>query len=1054
MDTSTIINNRYTIIKELGHGAMGEVFLVADSLFNSRKVALKSIKRDIIDDEVITVFKKEFDVMTRLQHPNLVRVHDFGYDERSDRYYITMEYVDAPSIADMINNKQTFTQDHILDCLVDLCRAIDFIHSRNIIHRDIKPDNILLQDNKALLIDFGLADLGKSDNLIKGTVMFMAPEVLKKNAGPAADIFSLGIILLQVLIDAPFYQDLITREIVVTLLDSEKYHRIYLENLKLLHDSPFYPLIKKMTAYKPQDRPINGAAIIDEINTIFNKTYTIETEQTRQAYIMGTGFVGREKEVNLLCDTLNADDGKAVLVHGSPGIGKTRLFGEFKKFCLLNNVVYLEGNCYEHVTRHYGPITQILDESFYRADKTLLENYGKELKKIVPEHPCLRDITMNPRLEPRQEQVVVNRAIVEYIIAFAGSMNTRTVLYLNDMQWADEASCRVLKLLRKKIPHDASPSLHLYLSSRTNSPCADEQPADDEILPVNLTPFNDNHVKAFIYATFGTKNIGRALNRGIPAIRKMVGGNPFFLQELIKTLVEHHVLKRDTTGWELITSLDQVHIPASLHELVKRHLNNLSLSKQEKQVLNLLSLIDRAITHQELNTLIKMEFLSLLKLKDRELIKTDISENMVYFQIAHDIIRNQIADGIDNVKEQHEYIADGFVNLHKANLSPYLDEIAYHYAQSGNREKACEYLEKAALQAKDNYDNKHALDLFNRLLSILGDEDTIKKIEVLINKGEILRLFCSWNESLKMLKDALEQAEACNAELLYAKAAVMLSITYQRMSNTNEGLVFLEKAREVYTRLGDKPGLAYTYNAFGIKHYILYEYQKALDFHNKSLAICREIGDASLMGRNYINMAYVMYSKGEFTTALTCLDKFSESNRDANIHNLETISIAKYVYGNTYKAMNQFTEALSYYDESIHLSKKIELKSLVNVIYLEKIEIYLAQEDHDNARAYCDLVRRYTDRVKDPLTQARLSLLTARLLHIEHDDEKAVTLLHEAASIMSEEGLDAEISYELWKTTGEEQYRLKSLAQYTALYNKTGYYLSQQRMNELKKNTG
>jgi len=139
-----LINNRYKIIKKLGEGGMGAVYLAEDKLYN-QKVALKTIRKEIARQEIIDRFKVEFEVMTRLKHPNLAMVYDFGFDGETQNYFITMEYVEGATL----RRFETFARlEVILDIFVNLLRAIEFIHSRKILHRDIKPENIMIITEK------------------------------------------------------------------------------------------------------------------------------------------------------------------------------------------------------------------------------------------------------------------------------------------------------------------------------------------------------------------------------------------------------------------------------------------------------------------------------------------------------------------------------------------------------------------------------------------------------------------------------------------------------------------------------------------------------------------------------------------------------------------------------------------------------------------------------------------------------------------------------------------------------------------------------------------
>ena len=154
-----VINKRYRIIDKLGEGAMGAVYLAEDSLYSMRQVALKTIHKYMLNRKVIKQFRQEFEIMSRLKHPNLTGVYNFDQNQADLSYFISMEYVKGVNLQDWLSANTLIDIQTKLSVFVSLLRAIEFIHSRNIIHCDLKPANILINpaDNEVKVADFGLA---------------------------------------------------------------------------------------------------------------------------------------------------------------------------------------------------------------------------------------------------------------------------------------------------------------------------------------------------------------------------------------------------------------------------------------------------------------------------------------------------------------------------------------------------------------------------------------------------------------------------------------------------------------------------------------------------------------------------------------------------------------------------------------------------------------------------------------------------------------------------------------------------------------------------------
>jgi len=210
---------KYSIVGELGRGAMGIVYKGVDP-YIGRTVAIKTVRFDVISglheqEEAIQRFIREAHSAGILSHPNIVTIYDVGEDEGLT--YIAMEYIDGKSLEELITSGQRFSLDEIVNLMTQIGDALDYAHQKGIIHRDIKPGNILIDtEGKAHLVDFGIARISTSTltqtGMSLGTPNYMAPEqIAGKRVDHRADIFSLGTILYELLTnEKPFQGDSFT----------------------------------------------------------------------------------------------------------------------------------------------------------------------------------------------------------------------------------------------------------------------------------------------------------------------------------------------------------------------------------------------------------------------------------------------------------------------------------------------------------------------------------------------------------------------------------------------------------------------------------------------------------------------------------------------------------------------------------------------------------------------------------------------------------------------------------------------------------------------------
>lgn len=202
IDSGTVVGH-YRIVREIGTGGMGEVYL-AEDIELGREVALKFLREDICRDEGSRIrFKREAQAAAKLNHPNIVTIYEVA--EYRERPYLAMENVAGRSCRDVIKCGDCGLED-IVDFAVQICDGLREAHEAGVIHRDVKPSNIIL-DNKGRcrLLDFGLADIQGTEKITKtgfaiGTLGYMSPEQVEgKHADQRSDIFSLGVVLYEMI---------------------------------------------------------------------------------------------------------------------------------------------------------------------------------------------------------------------------------------------------------------------------------------------------------------------------------------------------------------------------------------------------------------------------------------------------------------------------------------------------------------------------------------------------------------------------------------------------------------------------------------------------------------------------------------------------------------------------------------------------------------------------------------------------------------------------------------------------------------------------------------
>src|SRR5258707_11738541 len=209
IDPDTIIDGRYRVLSRLGSGGMADVYLAHDQLLG-REVAVKVLHQHFAaDHEFVERFRREASSAAALSHPNIVGIFDRG--EWNGTYYIAMEYVAGRSLKSIVRETGPLDPAVAIDIVIQILRAAQFAHKRGVIHRDLKPHNVILdEDGRVRVTDFGIARAGASDMTLTGSIMgtaqYLSPEQAQGYpVSAASDLYSVGVILYELLTGAvPF----------------------------------------------------------------------------------------------------------------------------------------------------------------------------------------------------------------------------------------------------------------------------------------------------------------------------------------------------------------------------------------------------------------------------------------------------------------------------------------------------------------------------------------------------------------------------------------------------------------------------------------------------------------------------------------------------------------------------------------------------------------------------------------------------------------------------------------------------------------------------------
>ena len=766
MTDLSLLKNRYKLIRELGEGGMGIVYEGHDELLD-RPVAVKLLSetsQSRLGSQGRSRLLHEAQAAARLNHPNIVGIYDAGEDQGTS--FIVMELIQGESLYD----HKPKSIDEVLSIGRQICAALDHAHSHGIIHRDLKPENVLVTlDGTVKLTDFGLARSFSSrvslDGMVVGTVFYLAPEAaLHKGYDGRVDLYSLGVILYELSAGMlPFTADdplaVVSQHLYAPVVPPRAHNPDIPEGLDAL--------IVQLLSKEPDDRPASAGEVWQMLELLetaqkLGMRKTPETAYTMLDRISRGRLVGREREMAQLSAAwrqASAAQSSVVFISGEPGIGKTRLARELVAQALISGGRVLTGTCYAEGGAPYDPFPQIIRQAFESSEiEAPIPRYVlADLLQIAPDlrikYP---DVYPNPALEPQSEQ----QRIFESVTSWIGALSARSpvLLFIDDVHWADSGTLALLRYLARR-----SSKLRLMILASYREMELDETGTLKTVLNdlnrerlstrIKLTRFDRQQTRAMLASFLSPHGeIDPAL---LDKIFMETEGNPFFIEEVCKTLIEEEKLQIKDGTWSA-PNLEEIDIPQSVRATLQTRLARLPNETQE--VLRCAAVIGHdfdADTLQRACGLDEETLINALESAERAQIISEVPHrrsSSLTFAFAHTLIPATLSDQFSGLRRQrlHRSAAAAIEALHPDDY----ETLGYHYERAGDAERAQHYYQRAGERALERYANQKAERYFRAGLEL--EESNANAAQILSSLGEALFRQSRYEEASQTWEKAIE----------------------------------------------------------------------------------------------------------------------------------------------------------------------------------------------------------------------------------------------------------------------------------------------------------
>lgn len=897
------INDRYLIQSELGRGGMGIVYRAHDLLLD-RDVAVKVLSTGAIGSQGRARLLREAQAAARLNHPNIINIYDAG--DADGQTYIVMELLDGDSLFD----RKPESLDETLQIMRQVCDALEHAHQHGIIHRDLKPENVIVtSQGVAKLTDFGLSRSlsrrASQENIIVGTVYYLAPEqALRQDVDCRADLYALGVMLYEMVTGRlPFTAGdplaVISQHLNATVVPPSTHNSLLPPGLDAL--------IVRLLSKQPEGRPPSAAAVKEMLDHIYDAAP--ETD----AYLPGLSpldrlargrLVGRQAEFDLVRarwqEISSGRGGENVLViSGEPGVGKTPLIKELRSLAQVSGARSFLGECYLHGGATYLPIIQILQEA-QPLPEGLPDLVLADLQVLAPDL-VTRAVPENMPLSPISNQ----QRMFESLFALFATMSERQplILIVEDAQWADGNTLFLLRHLARRA-RSTRLRLMIVLTYRPGE-VGEGDPLRDVLLDLNqerlcllidLLPFSREQTRELLAAMF-MEDIS---DHFLDSIYTVTEGNLFFIEEIVKTLIEEGKLYCEGGQWQF-DGAEGLELPQSVRLALEVRLKR--LPEQAQDVLRLAAVIGRefdfAILSQASEDDDEDALIEALEMAERAQLIDEVPSNRRSgkraesdrFAFAHALIPNILREQISSLRKRriHRRIAGAIETVYPDDL----ETLAYHYSEAGNREKARFYTTRSGDRARKLYANTEALRFYNEALQ-LSEDDPAGRFRILEARAQVYNVLAQRDQQREDITAMLEIAQERKDELMRCDALIAMADLFL----VTEYLTAREPALEaaaIAQQLNDPIREARALRSVGWAAYIRHDYHESLSALESAVTRFRQTNQLAMAAEclHMLSLVTGLQGLGELEVSMDYAKDAIHLSRMAGDPRQEAISLRR-----------------------------------------------------------------------------------------------------------------------------------------------------------------
>lgn len=984
----TRIANRYRIVKKLGAGGMGVVYLVRDDLMD-QVVALKQVlvprdqlrlDSDSTESDIYLTLAREFRTLANLRHPNVVQVRDFGFDEQGFPFF-TMDYLpDAQPLTDAGLHKPKFDQIHLLG---QTLQALEYLHRRRILHRDIKPDNVLVDaDFQVKVLDFGLAleRISSGPNEyedqmaggVVGTLAYMAPELMAgETYSVQSDLYAVGTMGYELFVGRhPFNTGSIGSMMIAIMTQGAD-----LSDL----DDDTTEWIEALLDKDPDNRPESAYRALNALYELFQLDAPVESVEVRESFLQSSRFVGRKTELAKLTDSLGhlvetslpiRERHSRWLVGGESGVGKSRLIEEVRTRAMVKGIRVLRGQAVEGGGVSYQVWRDILRPLVLSTSLSDLE--AGVLREVVPDVDRLLGRSV-PDIAPLNGDAHGERLSIT-VVDVIKRQQTPLLLILEDIQWAEEGQ-RPLKLLLRLLDQIDTPVMVLA-TFRTDEAhkLGDEFPELERII---LKRLDRDTLRKLVESMVGRDNVSEKL---LDALEAETEGNVYFTVEVVRALAE----AAGSLNQIRAEGLPERIMAGGILAVLRRRLD--SMPDAYREMLRLVAVLGR-----ELDTTLLQAAEPSINIED--FITAGANRAVFEFidtqwRFAHDKLRETLLNGLN---------PDERVRLHRkaaeAIEATYPDDVAYaetlvnlwrkaddpaktvHYSMiaaenmidlTAEYDKASQFIDDAlelsvgllgapTLQARlhtlsgnlyfrrGNY--RAAKAAYRKSLAQTDNENVGYDIETRYRLAQTLTFTGDYDEAEALALQILSEADTSN-KLAESFARMSLGVIADARGEYTRALEEKTRAIGAAKSAGDRRLEAIWLANVAIAHGRMGNLEATERLFKQALVTHRDVGNRREEAQTLNNLGFTAHVKGDldgaewhYSDSLRIYEAIGSDGRSEVLNNLGIVTTDR----------GDYSAAIQYFAEGLDVLRNTERRDLLIEVLNSQTNAFLLSGDTESA---------------------------------------------------------------------------------------------------------